>query len=104
MGVGEYAGGYGFPLPKLVAMLHPRISAVTASGSVGAWMLQKKKLLGVVCSGIAMPNTIQLRELAHMRLKGWWCGWHATHSADADGNPNMFNVERDEEGLWLNEN
>lgn len=26
------------------------------------------------------------------------------HEADRDGNPNVFNVERNEDGLWLNNN
>ena len=28
----------------------------------------------------------------------------ASHKTDPDGNPNVFNLERNEDGLWLNNN
>lgn len=28
----------------------------------------------------------------------------ASHNADPDGNPNVFNLERNDDGLWLNNN
>lgn len=37
-------------------------------------------------------------------FKGWWYRWRDVHM-DSDGNPNVFNVKRNDDGkLWLNTN
>lgn len=36
-------------------------------------------------------------------FEGWWHGWHFAQY-DSDGNPNVFNVNRDDDELWLNGN
>lgn len=32
-------------------------------------------------------------------FEGWWHGWHFVHS---DGDLNLLNVNRNDDGLWLN--
>ena len=35
-------------------------------------------------------------------FKGWWFGRHFIHFRDSNGYPNVFNVEHDDDDLWLN--
>ena len=37
-------------------------------------------------------------------FKGWWFGRHFIHFRDSNGYPNVFNVEHDDDDLWLNAN
>ena len=45
------------------------------------------------------PATLALR-----RLSGSDNGWHLAHNADANGNPKVFNLNHNEDDLWLNTN
>ena len=53
------------------------------------------KILGVLCLGILIPNTIQLREYS---MGGDTDG----KAYVSDGNPNVLNSNRNDDGQWLN--
>ena len=42
-------------------------------------------------------------EIGRKAFDGWWHRWHFTHY-DRDGNPNVFSVNANDDGLWLNTN
>ncbi len=62
-------------------------------------MIQKMRILGARIQGIAMPNAIQPGE--HSTGSGLDGCAHVT---DSDGYPNVFKVEHDDNGRWLNSN
>ena len=62
------------------------------------------KLLGVPYQVITITDTIQPRDDVGFR-GGWWHRRCGAQKTDSDGNPNVFNVERNDDGKrWLNTN
>jgi hypothetical protein len=51
-----------------------------------------------------MPDNIQSRRSAYAFTLGGDMGGTPHIATDSDGNPNVFNVERDADGLWLDDN
>ncbi|MEK7181389.1 MAG: hypothetical protein AAB738_03620 [Patescibacteria group bacterium] len=49
-----------------------------------------------------IPNKIQGRRFSRITLSGGFGG--RAYRNDSSGNPNVFKLERNEGGLWLNDN
>ena len=87
LAVGEYAGGYGFPLPRPSHLFRERLRLWLET----EWnkMTQKTEELGVRRWSIEMSNTIQLREAVLCGLNGQCHRWRLSQFRDSDGNPNV---------------
>lgn len=59
-------------------------------------------ILGAECWWNLVPKYYSTLRSAQA-FYGWWHGWHSAYN-DSDGNPNVFNVNRNDDGLWLNAN
>lgn len=94
--VGEYAGDYGFWLPNPVS-IHRECLRSWLQTEWCICILQKIKYTWYICWGIFMPYKIQ----PEARFWGWWYRWHI-YKSDADGNPTLFNVNRNDSESWLN--
>lgn len=92
--------GYGFSRPFWLAWIES-VSGSGFSRRIRAVVL-KKKILGAVRCVILDHIYNSVRSLAFRVLDGRWQRWHAART-DSDGNPNVFNLERNEDGLWLND-
>ena len=81
-----------------------RARAVTAFRGGSALQPTIKKILGAVRWLIFDHAYNTARPLGiYSRLGRQWHRWR-TARTDSDGNPNVFNLERNEDGLWLNNN
>src|SRR3989344_4508760 len=61
---------------------------------------QKRNNLVRYAGGFLIPHTIQ----PNLFIETGSGADGAAHRTDRDGNPNVFNLERNEDGLWLNNN
>ncbi|OGG62221.1 hypothetical protein A3C19_03050 [Candidatus Kaiserbacteria bacterium RIFCSPHIGHO2_02_FULL_54_22] len=49
------------------------------------------------------PHQPYILKIGAEAFERWRHGWHFAQN-DSDGNPNVFNVNRNDDGLWLNAN
>ena len=77
----ECADGYGFPRWVCIVSYKKRS---TWCGVLGDLRSQIKYSLQLACAGSGTDGT--------------------PYIADRNGNPNVFNLERNDDGLWLNKN
>ena len=64
-----------------------------------AYETEKLVILGAKCWWNLVPTYYSTPRV----FEGWWHGWHFAQY-DSDGDPNVFNVNRDDDELWLNTN
>lgn len=100
-----YASGYR------LSIRISRAWAATASHGV-VYETKKLVILGAECWRNRTSCGSKSQKLGHTShtarrsaeaLNGWRHGWHSAQY-DRDGNPNVFSVNANDDGLWLNDN